>query len=290
MKCPKCGYNSFDHNDVCPKCNRDVTGERERLRNPSYRPEPPFLLNALTGHADKSIPKVENARLERELEEEPGLEAEDSQALEAMEIAFNEGQGLEFSLEPMDVDESLELLETDLEEPITPALEEGLGPEEEAETVSLDFGELSIEELASVSSVWEQAEGDSKTPLDKEISSGSVQEQSSALDVEDAIAFDDFSIDELGLTLEEGTFSEREDEVTVDLEDLASVVREINEEREEPAHPEKGSGEETFFRLEDLKDDVIGHATVYVDVSLDDAPKRASSSPEVHEDKEEARS
>lgn len=26
MKCPKCGYNSFEHNDACPKCAADVTG------------------------------------------------------------------------------------------------------------------------------------------------------------------------------------------------------------------------------------------------------------------------
>lgn len=26
MRCPKCGYNSFEHNDACPKCSSDVTG------------------------------------------------------------------------------------------------------------------------------------------------------------------------------------------------------------------------------------------------------------------------
>jgi len=26
MKCPKCGYNSFEFNDVCKKCTQDLTG------------------------------------------------------------------------------------------------------------------------------------------------------------------------------------------------------------------------------------------------------------------------
>lgn len=26
MKCPKCGYNSFENNDACPKCLADLTG------------------------------------------------------------------------------------------------------------------------------------------------------------------------------------------------------------------------------------------------------------------------
>ncbi|MGD0586595.1 MAG: hypothetical protein ABSA86_12640 [Oryzomonas sp.] len=26
MKCPKCGYNSFEANDICPKCLNDLTG------------------------------------------------------------------------------------------------------------------------------------------------------------------------------------------------------------------------------------------------------------------------
>jgi predicted nucleic acid-binding Zn-ribbon protein len=26
MKCPKCGYNSFEYNDMCPKCLNDLTG------------------------------------------------------------------------------------------------------------------------------------------------------------------------------------------------------------------------------------------------------------------------
>ena len=32
MRCPKCGYNSFDHNHTCPKCRKDL-GAARRLLN-----------------------------------------------------------------------------------------------------------------------------------------------------------------------------------------------------------------------------------------------------------------
>lgn len=31
MRCPKCGYNSFDHNLTCPKCRKDLTATRRLL-------------------------------------------------------------------------------------------------------------------------------------------------------------------------------------------------------------------------------------------------------------------
>ncbi len=34
MRCPKCGYNQFDHPDTCSKCRADLSGERIRLNLP----------------------------------------------------------------------------------------------------------------------------------------------------------------------------------------------------------------------------------------------------------------
>ena len=31
MRCPKCGYNSFEHNSSCPKCRKDLTVARRQL-------------------------------------------------------------------------------------------------------------------------------------------------------------------------------------------------------------------------------------------------------------------
>ena len=54
MKCPKCRYVSFDYNEVCPKCNKDLTSERKKMNLPDYKPNPPFLLGALTGDLSDS--------------------------------------------------------------------------------------------------------------------------------------------------------------------------------------------------------------------------------------------
>jgi hypothetical protein len=54
MKCPKCGYISFDYNLTCPKCDRDISSEQEKLNLPPFRPDTPSLLSAVTGEADES--------------------------------------------------------------------------------------------------------------------------------------------------------------------------------------------------------------------------------------------
>ena len=54
MKCPKCGYISFDYNRSCPKCSEDMSAERAILNLSDYRSDPPFLLGALTGEANES--------------------------------------------------------------------------------------------------------------------------------------------------------------------------------------------------------------------------------------------
>jgi len=34
MRCPKCGYNQFDHPDTCSKCRADLSEERNSLNLP----------------------------------------------------------------------------------------------------------------------------------------------------------------------------------------------------------------------------------------------------------------
>jgi hypothetical protein len=49
MRCPKCGYISYDFNLECPRCRSDITIEQNRLHLPSFRPSPPFLFGKLVG-------------------------------------------------------------------------------------------------------------------------------------------------------------------------------------------------------------------------------------------------
>ncbi|MDQ1335518.1 MAG: hypothetical protein QG552_2468 [Thermodesulfobacteriota bacterium] len=52
MKCPKCNFISFDHNQTCPKCGNDLSHERDLMNFPSYKPKPLSLLGVLTGDGE----------------------------------------------------------------------------------------------------------------------------------------------------------------------------------------------------------------------------------------------
>ena len=60
MKCTKCSYTSFDFNQTCPKCGKDLSAEGARLRLPSYKPTPPYLLTSFTGETGGFEPLTAN--------------------------------------------------------------------------------------------------------------------------------------------------------------------------------------------------------------------------------------
>jgi len=72
MKCPRCGFISFDYNQACPKCGNDLSRERELMNFPSYTPKPLTLLGALTGNG--GIPAIETGIAKSEAFEEAAEE------------------------------------------------------------------------------------------------------------------------------------------------------------------------------------------------------------------------
>jgi len=68
MRCPKCGYNQFDHPDTCSKCRTDLSGERIRLNLPEGPLNPISLTeilkkvksgSAMAAPADGGTAKIE---------------------------------------------------------------------------------------------------------------------------------------------------------------------------------------------------------------------------------------
>lgn len=47
MKCPQCGYTSFDYVESCEKCGNDLTSARTLLNIPPVKPNTPSFLSAL---------------------------------------------------------------------------------------------------------------------------------------------------------------------------------------------------------------------------------------------------
>ncbi len=57
MKCPKCGYNSFEYYDACKKCSTDLSGHKKNFSlTPLILPlEARYALTAVTGESADSL-------------------------------------------------------------------------------------------------------------------------------------------------------------------------------------------------------------------------------------------
>jgi len=151
MKCPKCRYISFDYNEVCPKCNKDLTSERKKMNLPDYKPNPPFFLGSLTGDLGDSgfgikvgavtgKEDVEIKDLEMHLDTETPQEAiEKSQSEEAPKLDSIE------SITEIELEEPSEL-QFEQEDKEILMKQEG---EPDEEDISLDLGDLSLDEEIS---------------------------------------------------------------------------------------------------------------------------------------------
>ena len=62
MRCPKCGFISFDHLASCSKCGRDISEVASELQGTSIKVEPPmFLSGALAAFAESEESFEEHA-------------------------------------------------------------------------------------------------------------------------------------------------------------------------------------------------------------------------------------
>ncbi len=281
MRCPKCGYVSFDHNESCPKCNKTLSQERERLNLVTFYPDPPFLLGGLLGEVNESGMHYHptGSGTFKALEEEIELEAE----TEEVALASNQEEDTEIEIE----------LDSLAEEEFSAASSEPHNTTE-AETLTTDYGVTSDEDK-----ITEASDLDSLSGLELEGSESEIQEMDEAaepqaveplvFEMED-ITLEGQSKEELDLELIEDETAEAPTEVhgtaigeqELILEDEPSVVEEIEElsedvlpdqteaitsqlaEAEEAITP-VADGEPTIS-LEDLKDDDLGE----VDVEIDD--------------------
>ena len=229
MKCPKCAYTSFDHNQVCPKCSKDISAEQRKLNLPPFRPAPPSLLGALTGEAGDS-----HAGLNMDESggmftgsQETAFSPEDSQTIEAMEEAFEDSQSLEMQIEAtpepgihFPAEEGAEEISPGLEDLILDDVDEVSPKADEAaeeEIISLDFEDLPGDET-EIAFDEEITEGDSISDL--ELGEG-----------EDEISLEpeDLSLDDTEISPVTETGGE-EDEISLDFSDLSIEGSESDEE------------------------------------------------------------
>ncbi len=147
MRCPKCGFISFDHLTSCAKCGRDVSELAVELQGTSIKSEMPmFLSGALGAFSGEEEETFEEQALDTEMEEgidfDMEMEGEEEVALE------EEGADVDFSFEDEGEEEAdISLVEAEAEEAAPMEAEA-------AEDVDLDLGaeevEISEDEKADV--------------------------------------------------------------------------------------------------------------------------------------------
>ena len=181
MRCPKCGLTSFDYNETCPKCGKDLMPLREMLNLSGIEPKPVSFLGTLladegdgdfsfegedTEHLDvyddETTEITEETGTPSELEEVATLEIEagpDEEIAPAkIDVTPEEGIDFEFSEEDsglkleteessggLDAEETL-ILEPE-EEAEGPESEPGITVEPEEEMISFDSEEDDSEEI-----------------------------------------------------------------------------------------------------------------------------------------------
>ena len=239
MKCPKCGYISFDYNLSCPKCNKDISSEQEKLHIPSFRPDPPFLLGALTGEANESQIGSAPAPSQISFEKEADISLDDSSPLDSGESAVDDSSELNLDSGELSLDDtsSLSLDTGEVQAEVAKGLQKAKAGKD-----SLGSGEFKLEPEADLGDLDLGEEGEEEFSLDSEEKG---EEASSAQETADS---------ELDITLDLEEDEASGSEPTSDL--LTAVHKEATAPELEPLdlEAEETEGkEEIELSLDDLK-------------------------------------
>jgi len=106
MKCPKCSYISFDYNLSCPKCNKDISSEQEKMHIPAFRPDPPFLLGALIGEANEAQVGATPPSSQISFEKEADITLEESESPDSGETALEDSSEINLDSGELSLDDT----------------------------------------------------------------------------------------------------------------------------------------------------------------------------------------
>ncbi len=175
MRCPKCGSFTFDHLEVCTKCNKNIAKASDKLSGTIYQAEsPPYLQFEMSEpemDESGSVDVLDDEGFETETfadEDDDGIVMSFDEEDEGGEIDFSEDEEIEFdfSSDEEAAEDEVELdLAGDEDEEFDLGLSEGsdedalagldldFGDDKQAggkggEEPSVDFGDLDISDLA----------------------------------------------------------------------------------------------------------------------------------------------
>ena len=160
MKCPKCGYISFDYNLSCSKCNKDISSEQEKLHIPAFRPDPPFLLAALTGEVNESRTAAAPEASQIPFEQEADINLDDSG-----EMALDDSSELNLDSDELSLDDTSSLT-LDTEE-VQAEVARGL-QKQKTDKGKSGTGEFKLEPVADLADFDLGEEGEEEFSFDSE--------------------------------------------------------------------------------------------------------------------------
>jgi hypothetical protein len=242
MKCPKCGFISFDYNLSCPKCNKDISSEQEKLHIPAFRPDPPFLLGALTGEANESQVGPAPTGSQISFEKEADISLDDSSLndvspLGSGEIAVEDSSELNLDSGELSLDDtsSLSMDTGEVQAQVAKGLQRP-----KAEKGKLGSGEFKLEPETDLGDLDLGEEGEEELSLD------SVEKKEEAAASQEA--------------------ADSEMDITLDLEEDEAAGSESNEDLLSPVSAETSAPE-----LEPLDLEAEGaQGKEEIELSLDD--------------------
>nr|WP_321465764.1 hypothetical protein [uncultured Desulfobulbus sp.] len=153
MRCPKCGYTSFDHLESCKKCHKTFGPASEEINGTTYEAVAPLFLKITKDLEKKVLPKpVEKIDFDEIVPEEeestplrPGIDTEFT--LDEALVTEAEHQGRDIALDNeelvVDLDDFQEVAPRD---EFTLDLDKTPG-QGDADLPPIDFGDLDISDL-----------------------------------------------------------------------------------------------------------------------------------------------
>jgi hypothetical protein len=203
MRCPKCGFISFDHLASCAKCGRDISEVASELQGTSIKVEAPMFLGGALAALSESEESFEDHAIEADGDEgidfDMEMEADEEEAGEM--TAAEEDVDFSFEKEAEEFEVAAEEADIGLAEP---EAEEAVGIEEETE----EAADFEIEAEAEEKPELEKAE-DSFEELDFMGAADDEEEGGLEFDLEDFMEDTDDDKPEASAT---------EDKVDIDLD------------------------------------------------------------------------
>jgi hypothetical protein len=155
MRCPKCGFISFDNLTACAKCGKDIADVASELQGTSIKVEAPmFLSTALASYADREAYYGDNA-----IDDSGGIDfSMEEQTAEEEVIEMDSGAAdIDFSMETETAAADISLAEPE-EEGSEPAVDFTIEAEMEGKGAP-GASDESFEELELVNAVDVEDDG-----------------------------------------------------------------------------------------------------------------------------------